>query len=255
MYTTKHARLYKHKVRDGQAYIFYIDIRTGGKGNEEFYHRAQQEAGILYLKGKVAKIFRDREKTVVWGTDMLSGRNVEIAADLVVLATAVEPEPTAAVLARIFKIPVDADGFFAEAHPKLKPVESITAGFYLAGCAQGPKDIPESVAQAGAAASKVISLFSRRMMHHDPMVAYVDEALCGGCRICISVCPYSAREFDAKKGVAVVNDALCQGCGSCVAACPCGATQQRNLTDDQIHRMITASLGVRPFRPVKETLP
>ncbi len=245
MYTTKHAMLYKHRVHNGQPYIFYIDIRTGGKGYEEFYHRAQEEEGIVYLRGKVAKIFRDGEKTVVWGTDTLTGRNVEIAADLVVLATAIEPEPTAAALARTLRIRVGANGFFAEAHPKLRPVESITLGFFLAGCGQGPKDIPESVAQASAAASKVIGLFSRDTMHRDPTVAYVDEALCGGCRICISVCPYSAREFDAEKGIATVKDALCEGCGSCVAACPCGATQQKNLTDVQIRHMITASLSGR----------
>jgi heterodisulfide reductase subunit A len=235
--------LYKHRVHDGQPYVFYIDIRTGGKGYEEFYHRAEEEEGIVYLRGKVAKIFRDEDKTVVWGTDTLTGRNVEIAADLVVLATAIEPDPTAADLARTLKIQVGADGFFAEAHPKLRPVESITSGFFLAGCGQGPKDIPESVAQASGAASKVVSLFSRDTMHHDPAVAYVDETLCGGCRICISVCPYSAREFDAERGIAAVNDALCEGCGSCVAACPCGATQQRNLTDVQVRDMITASLG------------
>jgi heterodisulfide reductase subunit A len=243
MYTTKHALLYKHRVRDGQPYIFYIDIRTGGKGYEEFYHRAAEEEGIVYLRGKVAKIFRDGDKTVVWGTDTLTGRNVEIAADLVVLATAMEPEPTAAALAKILKIQVGADGFFSEAHPKLRPVESITSGFFLAGCGQGPKDIPESVAQAGGAASKVIRLFARDTLPHEPTVAYVDEDLCGGCRICISVCPYSAREFDAEKGIATVKEALCEGCGICVAACPCGATQQRNLTDAQVRDMITAGLG------------
>jgi heterodisulfide reductase subunit A len=248
LYTTKHAMLYKHRVPDGQPYVFYIDIRTGGKGYEEFYHRAQEQDGVVYLRGKVAKIFRSGDKTVVWGTDTLAGRNVEIAADLVVLATAIEPEPSAIDLAKRLKLQTDAEGFFAEAHAKLRPVECITAGFFLAGCGQGPKDIPESVAQASAAASKVIGLFSGETLEHDPMVAYVDEALCTGCRICLAVCPYSAREFDAEKRVAVVRDAICEGCGSCVVACPCGATQQRNLTDVQIHDMITASLGVDDVR-------
>ncbi len=245
MYTTKHAMLYKHRVHDGQPYIFYIDIRTGGKGYEEFYHRAEVEEGIVYLRGKVAKIFRDGDKTVVWGTDTLTGQNIEIEADLVVLATAVTPEPTAAALAKILKIQVGINGFFSEAHPKLRPVESITSGFFLAGCGQGPKDIPESVAQASGAASKVLTLFSHEELDHEPIVAYVDEDLCGACRICISVCPYSAREFDEEKGIATVNDALCEGCGACVPACACGATQQRNLTDMQIKEMITASLGGR----------
>ncbi|MBN1433594.1 CoB--CoM heterodisulfide reductase iron-sulfur subunit A family protein [Candidatus Fermentibacterales bacterium] len=243
MYTAKHALLYKHRVHDGQPYIFYIDVRTGGKGYEEFYHRTEEEEGVVYLRGKVSKIFRDGDKSVVWGTDTLTGRNIEIRADLVVLATAIVSQPGVQDLVRKLKIQVDKDGFLSEAHPKLRPVESITTGFYLAGCAQGPKDIPETVAQASGAASKVIGLLANDEMQHDPTVAYVDEDLCGACRICISVCPYDAREFDEEKGVATVNEALCEGCGACVAACGCGATQQRNLTDGQIREMISASLG------------
>jgi heterodisulfide reductase subunit A len=242
MYTTKHALLYRHRVPDGQPYIFYIDVRTGGKGYEQFYRRAREVEGVVYVRGKVAKILRDGDKTVVWGTDTLTGRNIEIAADLVVLATAIEPDPTAAELARLLKIQVDTDGFFTEAHPKLRPLESTTAGFFLAGCGQGPKDIPESVAQASGAASKVISLFSRGVWEHEPAVAFVDHALCAGCRICVSVCPYAAREYDPEKGVVAVNEALCEGCGVCVSACPCGATQQRNLTDTQVDAMVSAGL-------------
>ncbi len=243
MYTTKHALLYKHRVHDGQPYIFYIDIRTGGKGYEEFYHNAEEEEGIIYLRGKVAKIFRDGDKTIVWGTDTLTGRNIEIAADLVVLATAVIPKDSTAELVKKLRIQTGPNGFLAEAHPKLRPVESINSGFFIAGAAQGPKDIPETVAQASAAACKVISLFSRDHLEQDPAIAWVDEDLCGGCRICISVCPYDAREYDEEKGIAIVNEALCEGCGSCVAACACGATQQRNLSDSQIKSMVTASLG------------
>ena len=243
MYTTKHALLYKHRVHDGQPYIFYIDIRTGGKGYEEFYHNAEEEEGIIYLRGKVAKIFRDGDKTVVWGTDTLTGRNIEIAADLVVLATAIIPKESTAELVKKLRIQTGPNGFLTEAHAKLRPVESINSGFYIAGAAQGPKDIPETVAQASAAACKVISLFSRDHLEQDPAIAWVDEDLCGSCRICISVCPYDAREYDEEKGTVIVNEALCEGCGSCVAACACGATQQRNLSDSQIKSMVTASLG------------
>jgi heterodisulfide reductase subunit A2 len=243
MYTTKHALLYKHRVHEGQPYIFYIDIRTGGKGYEEFYHSAEEDEGIIYLRGKVAKIFRDGDKTVVWGTDTLTGRNVEIRADLVVLATALIPRESTAELVKKLRIQTGPNGFLAEAHPKLRPVESINSGFFMAGVAQGPRDIPETVAQASGAAAKVISLFSREHLEQDPAIAWVDEDLCGGCRICISVCPYDAREFDDEKGIAIVNEALCEGCGSCVAACACGATQQRNLSDAQIKQMVTASLG------------
>ena len=243
MYTTKHALLYKHRVHEGQPYIFYIDIRTGGKGYEEFYHNAEEEEGIIYLRGKVAKIFRDGDKTVVWGTDTLTGRNIEIAADLVVLATAVTPKDSTAELVKKLRIQTGPNGFLSEAHPKLRPVECINSGFYIAGAAQGPKDIPETVAQASAAACKVISLFSRDHLEQDPAIAWVDEDLCSGCRVCISVCPYDAREYDEEKEIVIVNEALCEGCGSCVAACVCGATQQRNLTDSQIKSMVTASLG------------
>lgn len=243
MYTTKHALLYRHRVHDGQPYVFYIDIRTGGKGYEEFYHSAEEEEGIIYLRGKVAKIFRDGDKTVVWGTDTLTGRNVEIEADLVVLATAVVPRDSTADLVKKLRIQTGPNGFLSEAHPKLRPVESINSGFFIAGVAQGPRDIPETVAQASGAACKVISLFSRDHLEQDPAIAWVDEDRCGGCRICISVCPYDAREYDEEKGIATVNEALCEGCGSCVAACACGATQQRNLSDSQIKSMVTASLG------------
>jgi len=243
MYTTKHALLYKHRVHDGQPYIFYIDIRTGGKGYEEFYHNAEETEGVIYLRGKVAKIFRDGDRTVVWGTDTLTGRNVEIAADLVVLATAIVPRKSTEELVKKLRIQTGANGFLSEAHPKLRPVESINSGFFMAGVAQGPRDIPETVAQASGAACKVISLFSRDHLEQDPAIAWVDEDLCGGCKICISVCPYDAREFDEEKGIALVNAALCEGCGSCVAACACGATQQRNLSDSQIKLMVTASLG------------
>jgi heterodisulfide reductase subunit A len=244
MYTTKHAMLYRHRVHDGQPYVFYIDIRTGGKGYEEFYHRAEVEEGVVYLRGKVARIFQDGDKTMVWGTDTLTGRNVEIAADLVVVATAMIPREDSLRLAKKLRIQADSNGFLSEAHPKLRPVESSSSGYYLAGCSQGPKDIPETVAQASGAACKAISLFARDRLEQNPAIAWVDEDLCGACRICVSVCPYDARDYDEQKDVVIVNAALCEGCGSCVAACPSGATQQRNLTDSQMGSMVTAALEV-----------
>jgi len=242
MYTTKHAMLYKHAVPDGQPYVFYIDMRTNGKGYEEFYQRAIDEEGVIFLRGKVAKIFQEGDKVMVWGADTLTGRKVEIAADMVVLATAIVPSVGTDELVKRIKIGCSDGGFLLEAHPKLRPVESMTSGFFLAGCAQAPKDIPEAVAQASGAASKVIGVFSQESMAHEPVIAFVDEELCSGCHMCIPVCPYDAREFDKEKGIAVVKEALCEGCGACVAACPSGATQQRNLTDVQIEEMITASL-------------
>ena len=243
MYTAKHALLYKHRVPDGQPYIFYIDVRTAGKGYEEFYHRVSEQEGVVYLRGKVSKIFQDGDGLMVWGVDTLTGKKVEITADMVVLATGAVPAEGSKKLFANLKLACDENGFLSEAHPKLRPVESLTPGFFLAGAAQGPRDIPETVAQAGGAASKVIGMFSQEMLLHDPIVAVVDENLCSGCKICISACPYDAREFDEEKNIVRVNELLCEGCGACVAACPSGATQQQNITDDQIREMVKVVLG------------
>jgi len=161
MYTGKHARLYKHKVHDGQAYIFYMDIRSTGKGYEEFIQQGMEEEGILYLRGRVSRIFRDSEKVIVWGVDTLTGRKVEIAADMVVLATAIVPQNDAKELAKKLGIVTDTHGFLTEAERKLRPVETEVKGIYLAGCAQGPRDIADAVAHANAAASKVQGLFAQ----------------------------------------------------------------------------------------------
>jgi len=243
MYTAKHALLYKHRVPDGQPYIFYIDVRTGGKGYEEFYHRVSEQEGVVYLRGKVSKIFPEGDKLIVWGSDTLTGKKVEIAADMVVLATALVPSEGSQSLFNIMKLAIDQNGFLSEAHAKLRPVESLTPGFFLAGVAQGPRDIPETVAQASGAAAKVISLFAQEQIFHDPVVATVDEELCSGCKICISTCPYHAREYVESDNIVKVNELLCEGCGACVGACPTGATQQRNLTDQQIREMVKAGLG------------
>ncbi|MBN1271276.1 MAG: CoB--CoM heterodisulfide reductase iron-sulfur subunit A family protein [Candidatus Aminicenantes bacterium] len=238
MYTAKHAMLYKHHVPDGQAYIFYIDIRSGGKNYEEFVQRAIEQDDVLYLRGKVSKIFEENGTVKVWGVDTLTGKDIEIDADLVVLAVAMRPSKGADEIAKKLKIAQDKDGFLAEAHPKLRPVESITSGMFLAGAAQAPKDIPEAVAQASGAASKALAILSSDRLYHDPIVAKVDEETCSGCKICIPLCPYGARIYDEEKKIVVVNEVLCEGCGCCIAGCPSGAAQQRNFTDDQIYSMI-----------------
>jgi heterodisulfide reductase subunit A2 len=242
MYTAKHAMLYKHHVPDGQAYIFYIDIRSGGKNYEEFVQRAVEEDGVVYLRGKVSKVFQEGDKLKVWGVDTLTGKKVEIDADMVVLAMAMRPSRGADEVAKKLKIPLDKDGFLAEAHPKLRPVESVTAGMYLAGAAQAPKDIPEAVAQASGAASKVLALFSSDTLSHNPIIAVVDKDLCSGCKLCINMCPYGARVYNADQRVVEVNDVLCEGCGCCIVACPSGASQQANFTDEQIHSMVDTIL-------------
>ena len=161
MYTAKHARLYKHKVHDGQVYIFYMDIRSTGKGYEEFIQQGMEEEGILYLRGRVSRIFRDDGKVVIWGVDTLTGKKVEVSADMVVLATAIIPQAEAKGLAQKLGVNTDEYGFFTEAERKLRPVETNREGIYLAGCAQGPKDIADAVAHANGAASKVQALFAK----------------------------------------------------------------------------------------------
>lgn len=241
MYTAKHATLYKHHVPDGQAYIFYIDIRSGGKGYEEFVQRSMEKDGVVYLRGRVSRVYEKNGKLKVLGVDTLSGRNVEIDADMVVLAQAMEPSRGTAEIAKTLKIGLDKDGFLAESHPKLKPVESVTAGIYLAGAAQGPKDIPETVAQASAAASKVIALLSKDELQHSPTVAKVRDPYCTGCEMCVDACPYDAISLVA--GKASVNEVLCQGCGSCVGVCVRAAIDVKNVSQLQIHDMISAVLA------------
>ena len=237
MVVAKQAVMFKERVPGGQAYVFYIDIRSAGKGYDEYVQRAMEDYGILYLRGKVSKIFRAGEKVVVWGVDTLSGQPVEVAADLVVLATPMSPSRQALELAQTLRVGIDQHGFFSEAHPKLRPVESLTAGVFLAGVAQGPRDIPETVSQASGAAAKVLQLFSHDEMTQEPTVAYVIEELCSGCGVCVEACPYKARAIHPVFATATVNAALCQNCGACVPACPNKASQIHNWTPEQILAM------------------
>ncbi|MFO7674882.1 MAG: CoB--CoM heterodisulfide reductase iron-sulfur subunit A family protein [bacterium] len=242
MYTAKQAILYKHRVHDGEATICYIDVRTPGKGFEEFYQRATDE-GTTYLRGKVSKVYRQGDKVVVWASDTLAGRKVELEADLVVLASAVIANPDGVELAKRLKMQVDAHGFLTEAHPKLRPVETLTGGFFLAGCGQGPKDIPETVAQASAAAAKVLAMFGQEQIFHAPTTACVDEDICVGCGNCEQTCAYGAVKVDSGRGVAVVNVALCEGCGACSVACPSGAMSHRNFSKKSIYEMTEEAVG------------
>jgi heterodisulfide reductase subunit A len=242
MYNAKHALLLKEKVHDAQAYVFYTDIRANGKGYEEFVRRAIEKYGAIYLRGRVSRIFELDGKLIVRGADTLAGRPVEIEADMVVLASAMEAQPDAKEMARKLSISTDEYNWFSEAHPKLRPVEVLTAGIYLAGACQYPKDIPDSVAQASGAASKVTGLFSKENLLSEPMTAVVDEATCAGDLICKEVCPFTAieakqltdRDGNVTATVASVNEGLCHGCGTCVAACRSASIQLRGFKDSQL---------------------
>jgi heterodisulfide reductase subunit A len=242
MYTAKHALLIKDKLPETDVYVFYIDIRADGKNYEEFVQRVQRDYGVNYIRGRVSQLFPSGDKVVVRGADSLLGAPVELEADLVVLATPIKPQEDAKDISRLFGIATDQHNFFTEAHPKLRPAETLTAGVFLAGACQFARDIPDSVAGGSAAAAKVIGLLSKEYMLSEPQVAEVDEAQCVGCLNCLRVCPFTAIEekvlTNARTGesrvVASVNEAICQGCGTCAAACPSKSITVRGFTDDQI---------------------
>ncbi len=242
MYVAKQATAYRRMVPEGQAYVFYIDIRSQGRGYDEFVQQAMEELDVVYLRGKASRIIERDGRLEVWGADTLSGQAVRVPADLVVLAMAAVPSAGSDALARLMRVATDESGFFSEAHPKLRPVESPTAGIYLAGAGQFPKDIPETVAQAAGTAAKVLQLFAQDKMVAEPTVAVVDEKLCSGCGRCIEACPYDARELHPWKNLATVNAALCQSCGACAVACPNKATSIRNLAPGQVLAMVEAFL-------------
>ena len=251
MYTAKHAMLCREKYPDTDVYVFYIDVRTPGKGFDEFYRRAVEEYGVHYIKGMVGKVVPEGGKLKVQASDLLDNRQLHIDADMVVLAAAIEPDESARPLATMLTASMDTNDFFTEAHPKLRPVESPTAGVFLSGACQGPKDIPETVAQAGAAASKVIGLLSKDQLTCNPCVAQPDELMCNGCSSCEKVCPYGAityvdKEFRGPnrttllRRVAQVNPAVCQGCGACTVACPSGAMDLKGFSNKQIMAEVDA---------------
>jgi len=244
MYTAKHAILTREKIPGSRVYIFYMDVRTAGKGYEEFYRRATEEYGARYVRGRVSRIYPKGGRLVVVGEDTILGRKAVVEADMVVLAAAMVPQPDAGAIARTLGVSYDQDGFLTEAHPKLRPVETNTAGVFLAGACQGPKDIPDTVAQASAAASKAAALLCREALETEAMIASVDESRCSGCLWCEAVCPYKAitaktitervRGKNVSRTVAEVNKSLCHGCGACTVACRDGAMNLLGFTNQQI---------------------
>ncbi len=242
MYTAKQAILTKDHIPDSQSYVFYMDIRAPGKNYDEFTRRTMEEYGTKYIRGRVSMIYPQGDKYIVRGADTLLGTQVEVEADLVVLAVGAEASKGSPELAEKLRISYDTYGFFMESHPKLKPVETNTAGVYLAGSCQGPKDIPSSVGQGSAAAAKVLSLFSRNQLESDPQVSMVDIKRCIGCGKCIATCPFGAIEAVDFRGQpkAQVIETVCQGCGICTATCPQGAIQLQHFTDNQILAEVNA---------------
>lgn len=245
MYTAKHAMLIRDKYPNTNVTVFYIDVRTPGKNFDEFYRRAVEDYGVNYIKGQVGKVAPQSDGSLlVQGVDLLENKQILKKADMVVLATAIEPNPDVRKIATMLTASIDTNSFLTEAHPKLRPVESPTAGVFLSGVCQGPKDIPETVAQAGAAAVKVIGLLAKDKLKTNPCIAKPDELRCNGCSQCANVCPYGAISYENRqvndhgireeRRVAVVNSALCQGCGACTVTCPRGAMDLQGFSNRQI---------------------
>jgi len=258
MYTAKQTMLYQHKVHDGQAYVFYMDIRSAGKNYEEFVRRAITEDGAQYIRGRVSRIYEKNGKLIVCGADTLLGSEpVEIEADMVVLATAAVASKGSEELAQKLHVSYDQNKFFSEAHPKLKPVETNTGGIFLAGACQFPKDIPDSVSMASGAASKVAILFSQDELTREPIVAEVNRfgpplfSTCVGCFMCVPVCPYQAiereqikdRSGNVIKELAKINPGLCQGCGTCVALCRSKSIELHGFSNNQMMAELVGMLN------------
>jgi heterodisulfide reductase subunit A len=248
MYSLKFSHLLREKVPEAQVYQMYIDMRCAGSGYEEFYERLQEE-GVNFIRGKAGEITNLAEspeeegKLMVIVEDTLVRRKLRLPVDMVILSCALEPRADAENTAKLFSISRKADGFFLEKHPKLDPVATSTDGVFVTGCCQSPKDIPDTVAQASAAAARVLSMISKGSVVIESAIAVVDEEHCAGCKICIDLCSYKAITFDEEKKVAHINEALCKGCGTCVAACPSGAITGRHFTTEQIMSEIEGVLA------------
>ena len=246
MYTAKHAILTRDHYPDTNCYVFTIDVRTPGKNFDEFYRRAVEQYGVHYIKGMVGKVTPQADGTLdVQGSDLILNKQVHIKADMVVLAASIEADKSARPLATMLTTSMDNNDFFLEAHAKLRPVESPTAGIFLAGCCQGPKDIPETVAQSSGAAAKAICLLVKDKLKNNPCTSSPNENMCNGCGACANVCPYGAISYIEKdfrgpnrttitRRVSQVNTAMCQGCGACTVACPSGAMDLLGFSNKQI---------------------
>ena len=242
MYTAKQSRLVRELLPEASVTVFYMDVRTFGKGAEEFYDEVRAKR-VLYRRGSVSEIYRRGDRVVLVGEDTLQGRPFDFEADLVVLAVGMEPRCDVADLSTLLKLPRSADGFFLELHPKLRPVDTAVDGVFLAGCCQGPKDIPDTVAQAKAAASSALIPLLRGVVPVESATAVVDEEWCAGCGMCVDVCPYGAPALDPFWGFSRINAVLCKGCGACATACPSKAIRLQHFTAEQILAQVDALVG------------
>ena len=239
MYTAKQSHLTKELLPDAAVTVFYIDVRTFGKGAEEFYDEARAK-GVRYRKGNVSEIIPRGDRVVLIAEDTLLGQPIEFEADLVVLAVGMEARSDAGDLSTLLKLPRSSDGFFLEIHPKLRPVDTAVDGVFLAGCCQGPKDIPDTIAQAKAAASSALIPLLKGTVPVESATAIVDAEWCAGCGMCVEVCPYGAPSLDPQWGVSRINAVLCKGCGACAVTCPSKAIRLQHFTPEQVLAQVDA---------------
>jgi len=239
MVTARQAQFVRQALPQAQVNVFYMDVRAYGKGFEEYYDDVREQ-GVVYRRGNPSEIIRSGDKVLVRAEDTLLGEPVEVEADLVVLAVGMEPRADTSAVAGLLKLSRTADGFFMEAHPKLRPVDTAMAGVYLAGCCQGPKDIAETVSQARAAASAAMTPLMRGKVTVEAATSFIDPELCAGCGQCATVCSFSALSLHPVRGVMTVNPVLCQGCGACAVACPSGAINVHHFTFDQFMAQLEA---------------
>lgn len=239
MYTAKQALLVKETLPQARVTVLYMDVRAYGKGFEEFYDQVRAE-GVIYRRGNPSEIYKKGERLIIRAEDTLLGEPLQLEADLVVLATGMIPGRDSLKIANLMKLSRSPDGFFMEAHPKLRPVDTVTEGIYLAGCCQGPKDIPDTVAQAKAAAASAMIPLCQGQVKVEAVTPIIDEELCSGCGICAEMCVYDALSLHERKGVMTINEVLCKGCGACAAACPSKAIKLSHFTPAQILAQVDA---------------
>jgi heterodisulfide reductase subunit A len=246
MQSLKFAHLVKERT-GATVYNFYIDMRTAYKDYDEFYQHVMEE-GAIFVRGRVAEVTDaarmpgEEDKLIIQVEDTLAGRQRRIPVDMVVLSSGLEPRRDAKQVAHTFGISCSVNGWFIEKHPKLDPIATMTEGVFIAGCVQGPKDIPSSVAQGAAAAARVISRINKGEIELEPIRATVNMYKCSGCRICNDLCPFNAILWHEDQMVTEINHALCQGCGTCVAACPASAISGTGFSNEQVMSQIEGLL-------------
>jgi heterodisulfide reductase subunit A len=251
MNTIKDALLIKEHWPETEVYVYYVDIRAYGKGFEDLYQRARKE-GVHFIRGLPAEIRENKKTQNLWltGENTLLKEVYRTNVEMVILSLGLEPRVDSEVTQRLLTLSKTPDGFFMEAHPKLRPVDAPTGGIFLAGCAESPKDIKDSVTQASAAAARASILMAKGKVKIEAITSQLYPDACTGCQMCVKVCPFNAISFNKDLKKVNLVEAACSGCGTCGAECPFNAITMRHFTDDQILAQIDAATEVDPHKKI-----